>query len=101
MVIGTKIVFLAVGSVFLAAAAGLERSVAATKDQPVGSKIDEMAFQTNFLELNTGRSGQSRGSVGPARSACFGRHIRTLDNRHPDGGRDLLRDVAQVTSSQN
>jgi hypothetical protein len=67
MVIGTKIVFLAVGSVFLTAAAGWERSVASTKvDQAVGSKIDEMAFQTNFLGLNTAGAARAGEASVPA-----------------------------------
>jgi hypothetical protein len=56
MVLGAKIVFVAGGSVFLTAAAGLlmERSAAAaTVDQLVGSKIGEIAFQTNIQALNT------------------------------------------------
>jgi hypothetical protein len=70
MVLGTKIVFVAAGSVFLAASTGLlmERSAAATKvDQLVGSKIDEIAFQTNILALNTAgaaRAGEASVSAG-------------------------------------
>jgi hypothetical protein len=44
------------------------------------------------------RSGPSRGSIRFGRRACFGRKTGTLYNRHPDGGRYVLRDVAQVTS---
>jgi hypothetical protein len=63
MVLGTRIVLAAVGSVLLTAAAGLlmERSAAAAKvDQLVGRKIDEIAIQTNILALNkagTARAG--------------------------------------------
>lgn len=57
MVLGAKIVFVAGGSVFLTAAAGLlmERSAATatTVDQFVGSKIGEIVVQTNIQALNT------------------------------------------------
>src|ERR1700722_5173468 len=54
MVLGAKIGFVAGGSVFLTAAAGLlmERS-AAVVDQLVGSKIGEIAFQTNIQVLKS------------------------------------------------
>ena len=69
MVLGAKIVFVAGGSVFLTAPARLlmARSAAATGDQLVGSKISEIAFQTNIQVLNSAgaaRAGEASVSAG-------------------------------------
>src|SRR3984957_9302299 len=69
MVRGAKIVLVAGSSVFLTAAAGLmmEKSAAATVDQLVGSKIGEIAFQTNIQVLKSAgaaRAGEASVSAG-------------------------------------
>ena len=67
----------------------------------IGTAVPEhdvhAAFVT-FARTLLGLVGPSRGSIRFGRRACFGRNTGTLYNRHPDGGRYVLRDVAQVTN---
>jgi hypothetical protein len=94
MVLGAKIVFVAGSSVFLTAAAGLlvERWASATVDQLVGSKIGEIAFQTNIQVLNTAgaaRAGNDAGFGGPHEASCKGWPLANVYN--PDRKRRLWR----------